>query len=100
MSEEGAERRRGIAAIKGEAKTTNGGRSYLLPGLIACRLAAAISQRELAARIGGTQSTVRELERGYRGAFVSTLHKLCEALEVKPADLLCGSDASQKEPRR
>jgi transcriptional regulator with XRE-family HTH domain len=63
-------------------------------------LAAGISQRELAEKIGGTQASVRQLERQRRGAYVSTLRKLCEALEVGPDDLLCDSDGSQKEPRR
>jgi len=89
-----------VAEIKEGAKTTNEGRSHLLPGLRACRLAAGISQHELAARIGGTQATVRQLERGYRGAFVSTIAKLCEALEVVPKDLLCGSDTNHEETRR
>jgi DNA-binding Xre family transcriptional regulator len=100
MHQEKAERRRQVAAIKEGAQTNNDGRSYLLPGLRACRLAAGITQRELAEKIGGTQATVRELERGYRGAYVSTIRKLCEALEVVPKDLLCGSDANQKEARR
>jgi DNA-binding Xre family transcriptional regulator len=94
------ERSRQVAAIKRGAKTTNEGRSHLLPGLRACRLAAGISQRELAAKIGGTQATVRQLEREYRGAFVSTIAKLCEALEVMPEDLLCAGDVKREEAHR
>lgn len=100
MGEEVESRRRGIAAIRDGAKTTNDGRSHHLPGLRACRLTAGISQRELAEKIGGTQATARQLERGYRGAYVSTIRKLCEALEVGSESLLCGSDTSQKEARR
>jgi DNA-binding Xre family transcriptional regulator len=100
MREAREERSCQVSASKEAAKTNNGGRSHLLPGLRACRLTAGITQRELAARIGSTQATVRELERGYRGAYISTLRKLCEVLEVGPEDLLCGSDASKKEARR
>ncbi len=93
MREAREERSSQVVAIKEGAKTNNDGRSHLVPGLRACRLAAGITQRELAARIGGTQATVRQLERGYRGAFVSTIRKLCEALGVVPEDLLCCSEA-------
>ena len=100
MREAREERSRQVAVIKEGARTNTDGRSHLLLGLRACRLAAGISQRELAEKIGGTQAGVRQLERQRRGAYVSTLRKLCEALEVGPDDLLCDSDASQKEPRR
>ena len=100
MREAREERSRRVAAIKEGARTNNDGRSHLVPGLRACRLAAGLSQRELAARIGSTQATVRQLERGHRGAYVSTIRKLCEALGVVPEDMLCGSDVSQKEARR
>ena len=66
--EAGAERRRRVAAIKRGATSVNAGRSYLLPGLWACRLAAGLTQRQLAGMIGGNAATVRELERGRRGA--------------------------------
>src|SRR5829696_3621115 len=39
MQENRAERRRQVVAIKKEARSANSGRSYLLPGLWACRLA-------------------------------------------------------------
>ena len=100
MREAREERSRRVAAIKKGARTNNYGRSHLLLGLRACRLAAGITQRELAEKIGGTQATVRQLERGHRGAYVYTLRKLCEALEVEPEDLLCGTDVSKREARR
>ena len=90
--EAGAERRRRVAAIKRGATSVNAGRSYLLPGLWACRLAAGLTQRQLAGMIGGNAATVRELERGRRGAYATTIRKLCEALGVAPEDLLCGDE--------
>ncbi len=97
MREAREERSRRVAAIKKGARTNNDGRSHLVPGLRACRLAAGITQRELAVSIGSTQATVRQLERGYRGAYVSTLRKLCGALEAEPEDLLCSSDVAYKK---
>lgn len=90
MTEEIAERRRRVAMIKQGARSVNGGRSYLLPGLWACRLAAGLTQRQLAEAIGGTQATVRELERQARGAYPCTVGRLYRALGVAPEDLLCG----------
>ena len=59
MNDKKTERSRRVAAIKETAKSTNGGRSYLLRGLWACRLAAGLTQRELADAIG---------KPGHRGA--------------------------------
>jgi DNA-binding Xre family transcriptional regulator len=91
MSQEAGERRRQVEAIKAGARTLNGGRSHLLQGLRACRLAAGLSQRQVAQRIGSNQTTVRELERLSRGAYPKTIQRLCRALEVTPEDLLCSS---------
>jgi DNA-binding Xre family transcriptional regulator len=91
MNDEKTERSCRVAAIKETAKSTNGGRSYLLGGLWACRLAAGLTQRELADAIGGSQATVGLLERGCRGAYLGTIARLCEALGVAPEDLLSGS---------
>ncbi|MDP9437622.1 MAG: helix-turn-helix transcriptional regulator [Actinomycetota bacterium] len=96
MSEEMAKRRRRVAMIKQGARSVNGGRSYLLPGLWACRLAAGLTQRQLAEAIGGTQSTVRELERQERGAYPGTVARICRAFGVAPEDLLCGGGAQQQ----
>ena len=48
MQQERAERHKQVQAIRKEARSINNGRSYLLPGLWACRLAAGLSQRQLA----------------------------------------------------
>ena len=92
MPDEKAERRRRLAAIKRGAMSANAGRSYLLRGLWACRLASGLTQRQLAGMIGGNAATVRELERGRRGAYATTIRKLCEALGAAPEDLLCGDE--------
>ncbi len=89
MSEEMPGRRQGVAEIKAGAKSANDGRSYLLQGLWACRLAAGLTQRQLAEAIGSNQATVRELERLERGAYPRTIKRLCRALGVAPEDLLC-----------
>jgi DNA-binding Xre family transcriptional regulator len=91
MTNEKTERSRRVAAIKERAKSTNGGRSYLLRGLWACRLAAGLTQRELADAMGGSQATVGLLERGCRGAYLGTIARLCETLGVAPEDLLSGN---------
>jgi DNA-binding Xre family transcriptional regulator len=98
MTDEKTERSRRVAAIKETAKTTNGGRSYLLKGLWACRLAAGLNQRQLAEAIGSSQATVGQLERGDRGAYLRTIARLCKCLEVAPEDLLSGNSLS--EPKK
>lgn len=95
VTEEMAERRRRVAMIKQGARSVNGGRSYLLPGLWACRLAAGLTQRQLAEAIGGTQNTIRELERQARGAYPRTIKRLCEVLRITPEDLLCRGGSKQ-----
>jgi len=92
MTNEKTERSRRVTAIKETAKSTNGGRSYLLKGLRACRLAAGLTQRELADAMGGSQATVGLLERGCRGAYLGTIACLCDALGIAPEDLLSGND--------
>ena len=95
MTNEKTERSRRVAAIKETAKSTNGGRSYLLRGLWACRLAAGLTQRELADAMGGSQATVGQLERGDRGAYPKTIVRLCECLGVAPENLLSGDSPSE-----
>jgi DNA-binding Xre family transcriptional regulator len=99
MNDEKTERSRQVAAIKETAKSTNGGRSYMLKGLWACRLAAGLNQRQLAEAMGSTQATVGQLERGDRGAYPKTIMRLCECLGVAPEDLLSGDD-SPSEPKK
>jgi transcriptional regulator with XRE-family HTH domain len=100
MPEERTERHRQVAAIKKEARSLNGGRSYLLQGLWACRQAAGLTQRQLAERMGSSQTTVRKLERLSRGAYPKTIQRLCDVLEVTPEDLLCGDWDKQEEAHR
>jgi DNA-binding Xre family transcriptional regulator len=90
MLEEEIERHRQVAAIKKGARSLNGGRSYLLQGLWACRQAAGLTQRQLAEKMGSSQTTVRKLERQSRGAYPKTIQRLCRVLGVTPEDLLCG----------
>ena len=100
MPEEETERHCQIAAIKRGAKSLNGGRSYLLQGLWACRQAAGLTQRQLAERMGSSQTTVRKLERLSRGAYPKTIRRLCRVLGVTPEDLLCGDRDRQEEAHR
>jgi DNA-binding XRE family transcriptional regulator len=97
MQEDRAEGHKQVSEIKQGARSLNNGRSSLLPGLWACRLAAGLTQREVAKRIGSSQNTVRELERQSRGAYPKTIRRLCEALGVTPEVLLCGSEIKQEE---
>lgn len=100
MHEEKTERHRQIAAIKKEARSLNGGRSYLLQGLWACRQAAGLTQRQLAKKMGSSQTTVRKLERLSRGAYPKTIQRLCDVLGVTTEDLLCGDRDKQEEAHR
>jgi DNA-binding Xre family transcriptional regulator len=98
MTDETEERRHRVAIIKETAESTNYSRSYLLKGLWACRLAAGLSQRQLAEAMGSSQATVGQLERGNRGAYLKTILRLCEVLGVAPEDLL--SWDSPSEPKK
>jgi transcriptional regulator with XRE-family HTH domain len=64
-------------------------RGVLLPGLWVARVSAALSQRDLAKMIGTNQNTIQQLESQRRGAYPKTVSKLCQALGVEPADLMC-----------
>ncbi len=59
-----------------------------LPGLKAAREQKFITQKELADRAGMSQASVWQLETLGRGAYVVTIRKLAEALEVKPEVLV------------
>jgi DNA-binding XRE family transcriptional regulator len=100
MPEEETERHSQIAAIKKGARSLNGGRSYLLQGLWACRQAAGLTQRQLAERMGSSQTTVRKLERLSRGAYPKTIQRMCKVLRVTPEDLLCGGSTEREEEAR
>jgi DNA-binding Xre family transcriptional regulator len=98
MTDETDQRRHSVAIIKETAQSANNGRSYLLKGLWACRLAAGLDQRQLAQAMGSSQATVGQLERGDRGAYPKTIARLCECLGVAPEDLLSGNSPS--EPKK
>jgi DNA-binding Xre family transcriptional regulator len=97
MLEEETERQRQVAAIKKGARSLNGGRSYLLQGLWACRQAAGLTQRQLAEMMDSSQTTVRKLERQMRGAYPKKIQRLCQVLRVTPDDLLCGGSNEREE---
>jgi DNA-binding XRE family transcriptional regulator len=89
--EERAERRREVNRIKGDWALRYSSSAINLGGLKARRLEAGLSQEELARMIGTNLTTIRELEKKYGGryAYPKTVRKLCQALGVRPADLIC-----------
>jgi DNA-binding Xre family transcriptional regulator len=89
--EERAERRREVNRIKGDWALRYGRKAINLGGLKARRLEAGLSQRELAQMVGTNQTTIHQLEKKYggRSAYKKTIRKLCQALGVRPADLIC-----------
>ena len=89
------ERRRQVEAVKRHGRDANG-RGLHLPGLWACRMAAGLTQRDLAMTIGSNQATIHELERSLRGAYPRTIRSLCAALLVEPADLLCAEATEER----
>jgi DNA-binding Xre family transcriptional regulator len=87
--EERAERRREVNRIKGDWAIRYGRKGINLGGLKARRLEAGLSEEELARMIGTNLTTIRRLEKLYRSAYPKTIRKLCQALGVRPADLIC-----------
>lgn len=88
--EERLSRRDQVNRLKRQSAVVRGRVTVRLHGLKACRLAAGISQRELANLIGANQWTRAQLENeGGRGANMITIRRLCRALKVMPADLIC-----------
>ena len=87
--EERAERRREVNRIKGDRAIRRTSSAIKLGGLKARRLEAGLSQKELARMISTNLTTIRQLERGGRFAYAKTVRKLCQALGVRPADLIC-----------
>ena len=98
MTDETEQRRHSVAIIKETAQSANNGRSYLLKGLWACRLAAGLNQHQLTQAMGSSQATVGQLECDDRGAYPKTIVRLCECLGVAPEDLLSGDSPS--EPKK
>jgi transcriptional regulator with XRE-family HTH domain len=94
------QQRHQVNRIKRGARYTPTPGAVLLRGLKERRMAAGLTQRALAKMISTNQSTIAELERGTRrGAYMSTLKKLCRALGVSPADLICRQPANYEGPR-
>jgi DNA-binding Xre family transcriptional regulator len=62
------------------------------------RLARGWSQKELAARVGTSQSYVARLELGEIDPQVSTLRRLAAALELQPSELLDALPAGARRP--
>ncbi len=90
FEEERAERRRQVNRIKRRGHYGNAPGTVLLRGLKDRRVAAGLTQRELAKVIRTNQTTIALLEKGtYRGAYMSTIKKLCRALELSLANLIC-----------
>ena len=89
--EERAERRREVNRIKCDWALRYSSSAINLGGLKARRLEAGLSEEELARMIGTNLTTIRELEKKYGGryAYPKTIRKLCQALGVRPADLIC-----------
>jgi DNA-binding XRE family transcriptional regulator len=82
------ERRREVQVIKKIIGPNQRSRGAFLPGLFACRMAAGVSQAELAERAQVARTTIRSLESGDRRAQATTFRRISEALDVTPADLL------------
>lgn len=60
------------------------------------RVKAGLSQDDLAARAGYTQTTVSLIERGKRSPSVMTLFDLCGALEISPSKLIAAVERRRK----
>lgn len=105
MSQKGAmnedhlikERRRQIRMIERTLEHNRDGRGTPLPGLKAARIMEGLSQRGLAEKIAGSQRTISELENQSRGAYPTTIRKLCQVLSVAPADLIRKETPYEKE---
>jgi DNA-binding XRE family transcriptional regulator len=83
-------RRQQVNRLKQQSSDVRGRARVRLHGLKYCRLAAGLTQRELAQKIGANQWTIAQLENdGWRGANMVTIRRLCRALKVMPADLIC-----------
>jgi DNA-binding XRE family transcriptional regulator len=81
-------RRQAKATQKEPSNCLPNNRGAYLPGLRTCRMMAALTQRELAERIGISPGTVCDLENGRRKAYLRTVRRLSRALDVEPAELI------------
>jgi DNA-binding Xre family transcriptional regulator len=61
----------------------------VVPGLTVCRLAAALSERDLAELVDSNQPTINNMEaQTWVKADYRLLRRLCRVLKVQPADLI------------
>lgn len=65
--------------------------------MLACRMTASLTQRELAEAIGTNPATIQALETTSRGAYPKTIKRLCRALAVEPVDLICNEPNNKKD---
>jgi transcriptional regulator with XRE-family HTH domain len=96
--EERLARRDQVNKLKVQIQYPAGGLTVRLRGLKACREAKGLTQQQLAKMSGAKQATISELEKryGYRGAYISTVRRLSEALKVPPASLICKYEPSEE----
>jgi len=80
--------------------TTGTTATKLLPGLLGYRLAAELTQPELAAHAGIARETLARLERLRRSARPETVERLANALGVQPASLTTATVELPAVPRR
>src|SRR5215203_3907927 len=96
--EERLARRDQVNTLKAQTQYPAGKLTVQLRGLKACREAKGLTQQQLAKMSGAKQTTISELEKryGYRGAYISTIRRLSEALKVPPASLICKYEPSEE----
>ena len=63
-----------------------------------CRLAAGLSQEEVAERMGVDRAHVSSMERGQQNVTLSTLGFVAQALKIDPAALLAPTMETAPEP--
>ena len=66
--------------------------------LLRCRLAAGLSQEEVAERMGVDRAHVSSMERGQQNVTLSTLGFVAQALKIDPAALLAPTSEMAPEP--
>ena len=69
---------------------------FRYPGFGPAGPRAGLTQRELAMLVGTSQGTITSLEHMSRGAYPTTLRRLCAALKVEPVDLLCAEATEER----
>ena len=63
-----------------------------------CRLAAGLSQEEVAARMGVDRAHVSSMERGQQNVTLMTLSLVAQALKIDPAELMAPISKATTEP--